>query len=327
MSDFLGRLPSFDTVAGMPVWMAGALAAVFVVVCLLAFNRAGREGMFGGLVRFGLVLVGAGIAWILFDGSSRRDLASERRALDARATDLTVRAIMPGSALACLSAAAGDTVEASCEKALFATPEATAAAVSFVSAQLTLLADATDFARRDPKYKGMLAQLRHSAEVDRYGIVAHVLAAREGCTADQCDAFALLNDASRVSTNLAERPYDAYVARYAAGWPAAADPPVARSSSPPALASAPAAAPGIGLRVPGPNVFFPSAASIPPVNIMNAEPSASAPETTGTTPAAKAPAPQRKAAAPVRRPADTTPPVDINPDAQRAAPPPAGAVQ
>jgi hypothetical protein len=239
-----------------------------------------------------------------------------------------VRAIAPGSALACLSAGAGATVEASCERALFATPEATAAAVAFVSAELALLADAADFARRDPKYKGMLAQLRQSAEIDRYGIVAHVLAARDGCTADQCQAFALLNDASRVSTNLADRPYDLLVARYAAAWPAAAEPPVAaRSSPPPALAAAPAAAGGLGLRVPGPNVFFPSAASIPPVNIMNAEPSAPAAEATGSTPpAAKAPAPQRKAAAPVRRSVDTTP-VDINPDAQRPAPPPPAPVQ
>jgi hypothetical protein len=325
MSDFLGRLPSFETVAGIPAWVAGALAAVLVVVCLLAFTRAGREGISGGLVRVALVLVGAGIAWILFDGSSRRDLVVERRALDARANDLTVRTIMPGSALACLSAAAGDTVEASCERAVFATPEATAAAVSFVAAQLALLADATDLARRDPRYRGIVAQLRQSAEVDRYGIVAHVLAAREGCTADQCEAFALLNDASRVSTNLAERPYDTYVARYAATWPAAAEPPVAgRLPTSPGLAAAPAPAPS-GLRVPGPNVFFPSAASIPPVNIMNAEPSAAAPDTTGTAaPAAKAPTAQRKAAAPVRRPAETTP-VDINPDAQRTAPPPAAA--
>jgi hypothetical protein len=323
MSDFLGRLPSFDTVAATPVWLAGAVAAV-IVVCLLAFNRAGRERMIGGLGRIALILLGAAITWILLDGSARRDLASERRALDARATDLTVRAIMPGSALACLSATAGETVETSCEKALFATPEATAAAVSFVAAQLTLLADATDFARRDPKYNGTLAQLRHAAEGDRYGIVAHVLASREGCTADQCGAFALLKDASRVSTNLAEQSYDLYVARYAASWPAAAESPVAARSSPPppALASAPAAAPGVGLRVPGPNVFFPSAASIPPVNIMNAEPSA--PESTGATTPAKPPAPQRKAAAPARRPADTAP-VDINPGSQRAAPPAAAA--
>jgi len=44
-------------------------------------------------------------------------------------------------------------------------------------------------------------------------LVAHVLAARQGCTSDQCQAFALLNDANRVRSNLAERTYEFYVVR------------------------------------------------------------------------------------------------------------------
>jgi hypothetical protein len=66
-------------------------------------------------------------------------------------------------------------------------------------------------------------------------------------------------------------------------------------------------------------VFFPSASSIPPVNIMNAEPPAAS-ETTGATPPAAPKPAQRKAAAPVRRPPAETAPVDINPNAQRPAP-------
>jgi hypothetical protein len=220
---------------------------------------------------------------------------------------------MPGSALACLNAAAGDMVEGSCEKALFATPEATAAAVSYVSAQLSLLADAAGFARRDKGYGAVVTQLRHSAEIDRFGIVAHVLATREGCTADRCAAFMLLNDSSRVSANLAERAYDLYVVRYAGGWPAIPGSPLARSSPAASLASAPSAVPGLGVRAPGANVFFPSAASIPPVNIMNAEPPA--PETTGAAIPAAKPTPPRRPAQPARRP------VDINAEAVRATPP------
>jgi hypothetical protein len=323
MSDFLGRIPLLESVTAMPVWMAGAVAALIVVACLLAFNGTGRDRMLGGV---GLILLGVGITWILLDSSARRDLAIERRALDGRANELMVRAIMPGSALACLNGMAGEAVEAACEKALFATPEATAAATAFVSAQLALLADAAAFARRDLTYTGVPGQLRHSAELDRYGIVAHVLAARDACTADHCATFALLNDASRVSTNLAEQPYDLYVAHYAAGWPAAAEVPVAArspSSPPPALASAPTAVPGtapaVGLRVPGPDVFFPSASSIPPVNIMNAEPPTTS-ETTGTAPVPAPQQPQRKAAAPARRPPAETAPVDISPNAQRPVP-------
>jgi hypothetical protein len=323
MSGFLGRFSLLESVAAMPVWMAGAVAAVIVIACLLVFSGTGRERILGGI---GLILLGVGIAWILLDSSVRRDLAVERRALDGRANELMVRAIIPGSALACLNGMAGEAVEAACEKALFATPEAAAAATSFVSAQLALLADATAFARRDASYTGIPAQLRHSAELDRYGLVAHVLAARDACTADHCPTFALLNDASRVSTNLAEQPYDLYVAHYAAGWPAPAEVPVAGrapSSPPPALASAPTAIPGaapaVGLRVPGPDVFFPSASSIPPVNIMNAEPPAAS-EATGTTPAPAPKQAQRKAPAPARRPPAEAAPVDINPNAQHPAP-------
>jgi len=307
MSDLLGRVPFLEMTGGMPIipeWMIGAVAVVFVLSCLLAFSRLARVALIRGLTPVGLVFIGAAIAWFVLDSSSRRNLASERLALDARAAELTSRAMTLGSALACLNIDAGDAVAGSCEKALFATPESTAVAVSFVSAQLTLLTDATDFARRDPSYRGTIKQLRHSVEADRYGIVAHVLAVHEGCTADHCGAFALLNDVSRVSTNLAEHAYVLYIGRHAAGWPATDESPVARSLPPSSFPSAPPAAPAAGIKVPGPNVFFPSAASIPPVNIMNAEPPPPAPsETTGTT-APKAASPQRKAPAPPRRPAN-----------------------
>ena len=59
-----------------------------------------------------------------------------------------------------------------------------------------------------------------------------------------------------------------------------------------------------GIKPPGPNVFFPSSASIPPVSIMNAEPSASAQEN-HAPPAAKQPPRRPAPAAPqTRRPAD-----------------------
>ena len=88
------------------------------------------------------------------------------------------------------------------------------------------------------------------------------------------------------------------------------------------LGAAAGAAPGVGLRVPGPDVFFPSAASIPPVNIMNAEPPAPrAGNDRHPPPAAPKPArsarPQRRSAArPPRRPRRH------QPERARAAPPP-----
>ncbi len=344
MFDLVGRIPGLDPATGtlaLPLWAAQVAVGLFVILCLLAFGRKLVAGyrrlrallvslcqlVFGrtGLARITLVLIGAAVTWFVLDASSRRDLAVERRQLDARVLDLTARALVPGSALACLDAGAGDTVEASCENALFATPETVAAAVSYVSVQLTLLADLSNFARRaDTSFNPTLTNLRHAVEIDRFGIVAHVLAFRDGCKADQCGAFALFNNASHVSANLAQRTYDFYVLRHAAGWPAVAKTPMASLSPPPTVAALPppAAAPATGRPLPA-NYFLPSAASIPPINIMTAEPSAPAPETTsGAVPAAKPQPPQRKPA-----PAPAQKPVNLNAAAAARAAAPAPSAQ
>src|SRR6266852_5516241 len=113
------------------------------------------------------------------------------------------------------------------------------------------------FTRRD------LAAVRRALEADRFGVVAHVLAVRDGCAPDQCRAFAWLGDTSRIKVNLAERPFDARIKTYAASWPAAGG--RALASTPPSPA------PSAAAKVPN-NLFFPAATSIPPVNIMTAEP-------------------------------------------------------
>ena len=58
-------------------------------------------------------------------------------------------AIAPGSALSCLDEMAGEAVSTACEKAVFASPEAVAAAVKYVAAQLALLKDGTAYAMQD----------------------------------------------------------------------------------------------------------------------------------------------------------------------------------
>jgi hypothetical protein len=320
MSDLLGRMPGIDPVTGtltLPLAGAAALAAIFVVLCLLAYSRSGREGPIGTLACAALVLVGAAVTWFILDGSGRRELAAERRALDARALELAGRAIAPGSALACLDASAGEAVEASCEKSLFATPESTAAAASYVAAQLALLRDGTDFARRgDATYAAALTHLRRAVELDRFGLVAQVLAMRDGCMPDRCPALALLGDPSRVSANLAERTYDAYVIRYAGAWPTGLKPPGGTAALPSNATAVAGTAPG--------ELFFPSADSIPAVNIMSAEPG----QTTGTataTPSAKPPAPPPRrqppqaAAQPAAPPANGRAPMDITSSAPARA--------
>src|SRR5262245_40022413 len=333
MSDAFGRIAGFDPAFGLfslPLWIAGAAAALLVVFSVVAFNHASREGAIGALARVALLLIGVGVTWLIFDVSPHRGIVAERQALEARAHELLARGSLPGSTLGCLDSIAGETVETSCEKALFQTPEATAAAVSYVSAQLTLLADLTAHAKRSAAGPPVaLATVRRAVEADRFGFVARVLAVRDGCTPDFCSAFALLNDTSRVTTNLAEHTYELFVERHSADWPTAAKSPVASAASPPQAASPGAAAsPGKGA-----DLFFPSAASIPPVNIMTAEPPAPAEAAGAPPPAAK------QKATPARRPAQSNPPaqsggngqsntqagapVDLNAAARSAPPAPA----
>jgi hypothetical protein len=323
--------PGFDAVSGalvLPPWSAAVVAAVLAASCVFILFRAGRAGMIAALRRVGLLLSGAAVAWIVLNAASAGSFAAQRRALDARLLELTTRAVMPGSALACLDAGAGELVEESCEKALFASPEATAASVAYVTAQLALLTDGSAYERRSgTDYEAALGGLRHAVETDRFGIVAHVLADRDGCTADQCGSFGLLRDARQVSENLTQRTYDTYVTHHASEWlqsalslmaanATSASPspvPTASPTPPPVPApSPPSAAAG------KPNgLYFPSSASIPPVSIMSAEPtgpaqSASAPADASAKPppstarkptTASAPAQQQ-----VRRPANPTPP-------------------
>jgi hypothetical protein len=278
------------TAAGssLPLWAAAVIAALVIIAGMLAFLHHGVDGVSAPLMQGAVVLMVALAGWWGLDYFAHRDILAARQALDTRAFELTARAVAPGSALACLDAIAGDVVADACEKALFASPEATAAAVSYVAAQLSLLASAGDHGRRAGPGSAV-THLRRAIEADPFGIVAHILSFRDGCTPAQCGMFALLQDPSRVSANLAERVFEARLKNYAAAWPASGGRPVA-SNAPPA--AAPQATAATGPRVPN-NLYFPSSSSIPPVNIMTAEPAAPQPphDTTG---AAETPGAPRK---------------------------------
>jgi hypothetical protein len=156
---------------------------------------------------------------------------------------------------------------------VFAGPQSTAAAVAYMEARLTLLSDGLAFARHsDPDFAVSLAGLRRAIELDRFGIAAHVLAVRDGCTAERCDAFALLGDANVIKSNLKAQVFDQYVSRYAANWNKnAATAPVA-DRLPGAVAPV-AILPEAPAKAPVPDKYnLPSSASIPPVSIMNPEP-------------------------------------------------------
>jgi hypothetical protein len=287
--------------SALPVWIAGALAALLCFIGVLAFVRCAQAGRLSAAWRLALVVVGAGLMWIVVDSFGARDQATARRVLDARAAELTLRAIVPGSPLACLEAVANATVEEACEKLLFASAETVAAAVAYVDAKLTLLADSLDLVARDPGYGASIERLRRSIEADRFGVVAHVLATR-GCTAENCAAFKLLRDPQRVTANLRERSFDAHVVLHAAAW--RSDAPAQAQASPPgpAVATAPSLAGTTGTAPPAARFEYPSAASIPAISIMNAEPplpsgddGAAQPAQNGA-PATRAPAPRRQSA-------------------------------
>jgi hypothetical protein len=331
-------LPGSDFVGGavvLSVLILGAVLAVLGVCGVVAFRRAGAAGPTGALWRGALVVVGAVLAWALLDRSSGREHAADRRAFDVRAAELTARAIAPGSPLACLDAVASGPVETGCEKALFASPESIAAAIAYVDARFSLLSAGIALAARDPSYEPALQRLRRAIEIDRYGLVAHVLATR-GCNSPGCADLKLLRDPTRVLANMKTRSFDAQVAMHGASWhpPTSA---LAAIPTPPSGEHAPglpdqtigAASPVAALpAATPPNVplssryDFPSSASIPAVSIMNAEPPLPA-EPRVAAPPPPAPQPRPAAAPPQpRRQTSRDAPRESAPPHQPLSPPP-----
>lgn len=318
--------------------VAGALAALLVILVVIAWRRAHSRP----LLPVAVLVFGALVVLAVFDRLSVAEHAAGRAALLARDAELTRSALVPGSAFVCLDAGAGDAVENACEKQVFASAESTAAAVAYMGARLNLLADAAAD-DSDPTVAAALASTRRAVALDRYGIVAHVLATRDGCTADKCAAFALVDDAGALKANLRAQVFDQYVSRYAAGWNS---PALSTEKPPPAVSAIPApppvtvanspaagAAPTAAVK-PGEPWDFPSAASIPPVSIMNTEPplpkNANAPAQTPRekpklkgSAATTQPGPTAQSVKPASRPGPPMPLVPPKPPQPQAASPPA----
>jgi hypothetical protein len=288
----LGVDPAIGTSA-LRLWIAAGAAALLLMVYGLAFVRPlASPALRASFVVFGAIL-GAAMTWALLAPSAGGDRDAERRALEVRAQELGALALVPGSPLACLDPLAGDAVEAGCEKALFVSPASVASASSYVGARLRLLADMAAYAERGGTgIESALVPLRHSLEADRFGFVAHVLAVRDGCISQDCKALTLFRDASHVRTNLSARIFDQYLSRYQEAWTKTPETvPAEATQAMPSPQSAPRKVV---------NIDFPSAASIPPVSIMNPEPSgpilpgvAAAAAASRNPPTGAAPAPRR----------------------------------
>ncbi len=266
--DQMWRSPAF------PTWLTVAAAGFFAVIVLITLLRAEKSVANGALTVITLLAVGIALA------ATTRGFgpASSGAIEDGR----SLTAGLP--ALACVDDLAGDTVLAACEKAVFGSPEATAAALSYAARQVTRLIGFGDVVAANKNMTPELAALRRAVEQDRYGLMAEVLVVRDRCTPFDCSAFRSLTDRTRVASNIEERTYDGMVARYSALW-----------NAPAAPAGAPVAAliPGVPTGKPT-NAEFPSASSTPPVSIMTPEPS------TASTP--RQPAPAAATPTPLPRP-------------------------
>ena len=295
----------------LPAPVAGALAALFLVIVLIAVRRATHDGGARLLLPFSVILICTLAVIGIIDRLATNERMAEQRDLRLRDSQLSVSALAPGSPLACLDGVAGEQVENACERAVFADAQSTARAVAYVTARLALLADVSAVAQRDDRdLLAVFANARRAIELDRYGIAAHVLAVRDGCTTERCAAFAMFQDTGALKANLKVRAFETYVARYASAWgksePGADKEPQASVAPLPPVASAgePSAPHPVDSRY-----DFPSAASIPPVSIMNAEPPPPKEQTGGAS------------AQPGEKPAGNTPVPPKRPQAQAASPP------
>jgi hypothetical protein len=186
----------------------------------------------------------------------------QRRAIEIRLSELRGQVLSAGSPLACLERS-GDIVEAACAQTLFATPETLAAANVYTAARLELLTAASRYAGpRTPQFDEGIDALRISLQQDPFGLTANILTLRRGCTGTRCDDIAIFHDPARLWSNIRQKAFDANVARHAGAWRT------------PTAGVMPGIVPtGSETRAPIPEKYaLPSAASIPPVSIMNEEP-------------------------------------------------------
>src|SRR5215471_6828731 len=302
----------------LPAPLAGALAALVLVMVVMLLRRSDSATVPRLLILVSVIAVCILVSTAILDRLEMSERTTEQRALLQREAQLSVSAITSGS-LACLDGVAGEQVENACEQSVFADAQSTAKAVAYVSARLSLLADVAATARGDRDFLTAFATGRRAIELDRYGIAAHVLSVRDGCTAERCAALAMFEDSAALKANLKVRAFETYVSRYASAWgkPGAVGEKEPQTSSMTTAPVANAAEPPSGAHPLDPKYDFPSAASIPAVSIMNAEPpppneqkeqtGTATAHPTGEKPAASAPVPpkrpQAQAATPPQPPA------------------------
>ncbi len=277
--DSIWRSPAF------PTWLTLAAAGFFGIIVLITLLRADRSMANGALTVITLLAIGVAVAATVTGfGPLGRGMSGETMSSQPRTAALP--------ALSCIDDMAGEAVLTACEKALFGSPESAAAALSYAAAMTARLTAAGDVATANEGMTSELQMLRRAVERDRYGLMAYALAVTDHCTPSACAAFRSMTDSTQVQINMNERVYEGLIARYAPSWnaPAAAPVPAPVAMLPPGATGKPT------------NADFPSAASIPPISIMNPEPSA-APSPHPSPSAALAAAKKQPAPKPAHTPA------------------------
>ena len=264
--DEIWRSPAF------PMWLTLAAAGFFALILLITLLRAERSVANGALTVITLLAIGIAVAATI-RGFGPDGAAAPRDTSPVQSTT----AALP--ALSCIDDLAGETVLTACEKILFGSADAVAAAVSYAAARITQLTSFGDVATANKNMTAELSTLRRSVERDRYGLMAYVLSARDRCQPGQCAAYRSLTDHNQIAANMDERIYDGLILRYSASW---------NTPATPVAGAAAALSPSLPTGRPT-NAEFPSAASTPPVNIMTPEPPiAAAPPAPRPPPAANA---------------------------------------
>ena len=276
--------------------IAVAGLSLFGAIAVGPYGRRGTRVMLAA-ISF-VALLGTAFWFTIYLG-----YIEQRRSIETRLSELRSQALGAGSSLACLERT-GDALETACAQALFATPETIAAASVYTAARLDLMVQSTRYAGpRTPQFDDIIDALGVSLQQDPFGLTANILVQRKGCTAERCDDVAIFQNPERLRSNIRQKAFDANMARHSVNWRVPAPAPTSAVTT---TTTVPA---GTETRAPIPEKYsLPSAASIPPVSIMNDEP-ADRPEARDRAPRQPAAAPPRdeQVQAPAALPSAPTP--------------------
>jgi hypothetical protein len=342
MDELLRGLQDID-----PLWSVALVAlALLVLIAAKLWHASFGKALAAGAT---LAVVGAvfATAFYFYQHLNEIHRLEERRGFEERAVTIFAQTMQPGTVFACLDGSPMPAMMEACERVLFMEPQRAAAAVAITTQRLAFLADAVQFAnKRDPSYHTRIESLRDSVENDAFGIVAYVMSLDHRCTADSCERFSLLRDASRVRENLRSRRFEAFMAKHGPVWREAAPaaPVVRESPLPPSTArpsissgvtigdragaseigdpstatraAAPALPPALAAPAPQPQVSIPGSATAPEVTPPNEAKSETAPAAAIAT---AEPAPAAKSLQPAKAAPAATAKSPQPPAAQKAA--------